>query len=70
MPRKASKRSCSHFVYGASSAIRRSVTVPVSPAGASHRAYRKIAHSADQASFEEIFLPSAYVRPWYEIGTS
>src|SRR5262249_4083574 len=32
--------------------------------------HRKIVHSAAKPSCQRIFLPSAYVRPLYEIGTS
>src|SRR5690606_39915451 len=39
-------------------------------AGAFHREYFRMVHTAWNASFRPIFLPSAYVRPLYEMGTS
>jgi hypothetical protein len=32
--------------------------------------YLRIVQTAENASFQPIFLPSEYWRPWYEIGTS
>ena len=50
--------------------MRRSVIAPTSPSGASHRKYLRIVQTAWNPSLMPIFLPSSYVRPWYEIGTS
>ena len=68
-PVPATRTPTANHVPGTS--MRRSVVKPSSSRPMSgRRVKRRIVHTAENASFQPIFFPSEYWRPWYEIGTS